>query len=71
MADFASLLNPTKEPPPRLMKAIDLCSWALPALGALFACMGGWFVLHIADQFAASFSIAGDVIGALGVLATN
>jgi len=71
VVDYNPLLNPHKEPGAWVMGAIDVCSWVLPSLSAVLAIVGGCAALDKADQWAAGLGIAGGVIGALGVLATN
>jgi hypothetical protein len=71
VADYNPLLNPDKEPPAWVIGTIDVFSWALPILSAVLAIVGGCAALRNADQWAAGLSIAGGIIGALGVLATN
>jgi len=71
LSDYSPLLNPRAEPQPWLMNIVDISSWALPAVSALLAVLGGCAALGNSDQWAAILSIAAGVIGALGVLATN
>lgn len=69
--NYSPLLNPDMEPPSRLITAVDFTSWAFPALSALLAIAGGFAALDKLDQWAAGLSVAGGIIGAVGVLATN
>ena len=71
MVDSQPLLNPQKEPPPTLMRALDASSWVFPILAALLAIAGGCAAWIKTDQLAAALSIAGGISGAIGVLATN
>jgi hypothetical protein len=71
LVDFKPLLNPQKVPAGYVIKAADGFSWGLPAVSAILAILAGCAALNGADRAAAVLSIAGGVLGALGVLATN
>jgi hypothetical protein len=68
---YDPLLNPKKEPSPRIMWLIDTASWVLPVLAAILAVGAGVEALTHDDSVAAILGIAGGVISAAGVLATG
>ena len=71
IADYDPLINPPKEPPPRVTETVDFLSWALPVIAAILSVLGGVEALYQADRCAALFAISGGIVSALGVLATN
>jgi hypothetical protein len=68
---YDPLIYPKPEPPPALMRAIDLASWLLPVTSAVVSVGAGLAALAHADQAAAVAGIIAGVAGAFGVLATG
>jgi hypothetical protein len=50
LADYGLLINPPKEPSPRVAKAVDFLSWALPVVAAALSTWGGIEALSQQDR---------------------
>jgi hypothetical protein len=68
---YDPLLNPKKEPSPRIMWLIDTASWVLPVLAAILSVGAGVEAPRHEDGVAAFLGIGGGIISAAGVLATG
>lgn len=68
---YDPLLNPKKEPSPRLAWLIDTAACVLPVLAAILSIGAGWEALRHDDSVVACLGIAGGVVSAAGVLATG
>lgn len=71
MVDADPILNPKKQPQPRLMYGIDLLSWWLPAIAGVLSILAGLAALGHIDVLAASLGIAGGAASGFGVFFAN
>jgi hypothetical protein len=71
MTDIDAILNPPREPSPRVMARIDRLSLLFPALSAVLSAFAGSAALIGATPSAALLSIVAGCISAAGVFFTS
>lgn len=71
LVDYGPLINPPREPPPNMVRAIDALSWALPILSAILSISCGVLAFRKVDDWAAILGISAGIASACGVLFTG
>jgi len=69
--DLNPLINPPKVPGPKATCAIDILSWALPALAALLSVIGGVVAFEGFDKMAAILGTVAGLASAIGIIFTG